>query len=101
MSMMKGHRLLSGTAFMQYNSVFLLEAIDVYNNDLLQVCACVCVLQMVKAESTILQIEALSESISNLTVSPNTHKLLVNDFCSSLLIVCSNRSSNLSDGNFC
>uniref|UniRef100_A0A3B3YTE2 SAM domain-containing protein n=1 Tax=Poecilia mexicana TaxID=48701 RepID=A0A3B3YTE2_9TELE len=57
--------------------------------------------QMVKAESTILQIEALSESINNLTVSPNTHKLLVNVSCSSLLIVCRSRSSNLSDGNFC
>ncbi|XP_016530023.1 liprin-beta-2b isoform X11 [Poecilia formosa] len=57
--------------------------------------------QMVKAESTILQIEALSESINNLTVSPNTHKLLVNVSCSLLLIVCRSRSSNLSDGNFC
>ncbi|XP_038124508.1 liprin-beta-2b isoform X12 [Cyprinodon tularosa] len=56
--------------------------------------------QMVNAESTILEIEALSESINNLTVSTNTHELLLNGSCSLLPVVCSNRSSNLSDGNF-
>lgn len=43
---------------------------------------CACVLQMAITEGTILQIEALSESINNLTVSANTHKLLPNDLCS-------------------
>uniref|UniRef100_A0A3B4FL38 Liprin-beta-2-like n=1 Tax=Pundamilia nyererei TaxID=303518 RepID=A0A3B4FL38_9CICH len=38
--------------------------------------------QMATTEGTILQIEALSESINNLTVSANTHKLLPNDLCS-------------------
>lgn len=38
---------------------------------------CVFVLQMAITEGTMLQIEALSESINNLTVSANTHKLLV------------------------
>uniref|UniRef100_A0A669DLR5 PPFIA binding protein 2 n=1 Tax=Oreochromis niloticus TaxID=8128 RepID=A0A669DLR5_ORENI len=38
--------------------------------------------QMAITEGTILQIEALSESINNLTVSANTHKLLPNDLCS-------------------
>lgn len=35
--------------------------------------SCVCVLQMAITEGATLQIEALSESINNLTVSTNTH----------------------------
>lgn len=38
-------------------------------------CMCVCVLQMVIAEGSVVQIEALSESINNLTVRSSTRGL--------------------------